>query len=71
LAWKDGGGKYWATFSLITSAEYAGRLKLGSINAILMMAVNTKEVRNVFLFIGRLPPFKVEIFNNIGLTTAC
>jgi hypothetical protein len=61
LAWKLGGGKYWATFSLITFAEYAGVLRPGSINAILMINAMAKDIRIIFFVIGRLPPFKMEI----------
>jgi hypothetical protein len=46
-----------ATFRLIAFAEYAGRLKLGSINTKLMIKAKNKDIRNVFFFIGRLPPF--------------
>jgi hypothetical protein len=57
LVWKAGGGKYMATFSLISFAEYAGRLKQGSINIKLMFKAKNIDIRNVFFFIGRLPPF--------------
>jgi hypothetical protein len=61
LDWKLGGGKYIATFSRITFAEYAGWLRPGSINAKLMIKAMGKDIRKNFFFIGRLPPFKVRI----------
>jgi hypothetical protein len=61
LAWKLGGGKYWATFSLITLAEYAGALRPGRINTRLMMKAMGKDIRNIFFVIRHLPPLKVGI----------
>jgi hypothetical protein len=67
LVWNAGGGKYIATFSLITSAEYAGWLKSESINAKLMIKATGKNIRKVFFFIRSYLLSRWELSKKINL----